>query len=237
MFITCPSCLTENPDGTVICMTCGTPLALTKNSSTYHLPSDTLLRQRRYRIENTLGEGGFGITYKGMDLTTSANVAIKELWPEKAIRQGMTVTWPNSITPVVRQQQIKNFQREAEYLSKCLHSNIPRVYEWFEENNTAYIIMEFIPGLSLCKILKEEGILAENRIKRYFIQVAEALKVVHSHNLLHRDIKPENIIIDHQDRAILIDFGATKEFIAGQTSEVSVFNMRLCTFGTVQLPE
>jgi len=222
MFITCPSCLTENPDGTVICMTCGTPLALTENLSTYHLPSDTLLRQRRYRIENTLGEGGFGITYKGMDLTTSANVAIKELWPEKAIRQGMTVTWPNSITPVVRQQQIKNFQREAEYLSKCLHSNIPRVYEWFEENNTAYIIMEFIPGLSLGEILKEEGILVENRIKRYFIQVAEALKVVHSHNLLHRDIKPENIIIDHQDKAILIDFGATKEFIAGQTSEVSV---------------
>ena len=81
--------------------------------------------------------------------------------------------------------------------------------------------MEFIPGKSLYDILKEKGVLFESKIKHYFIQIAQALKVVHGNNFLHRDIKPDNILIDSQDRAVLIDFGATKEFIAGQTREMS----------------
>lgn len=223
MSIQCPACLTENPDSAVSCISCGFTLAneTTNSSSTYQLAASTLLRQKQYRVENILGEGGFGITYKGTYLHNSATVAIKELWPEKAARQGVTVTWPSSIAPIDRQRQLKKFLLEGEYLSKCNHPNIPKVYDWFEENNTAYIIMEFIAGKSLYKILQEEGLLSEERVKKYFIQISEALKVVHSNHFLHRDIKPDNIIIDPQDRAILIDFGATKEFIAGQTSEMS----------------
>ena len=82
--------------------------------------------------------------------------------------------------------------------------------------------MTFIKGKPLSKILELEGPLPPNRVKRYFLQVADALKAVHSVNLLHRDIKPANIIIDQQDRAILIDFGATREFVAGKTREMSV---------------
>ena len=82
--------------------------------------------------------------------------------------------------------------------------------------------MDFITGKPLSKILEEEGPLPMQRVKRYLLQLSAALTIVHGAKLLHRDIKPENILIDGQDRAILIDFGATKEFIAGQTRQMSV---------------
>lgn len=223
MSITCPACMTENSDNASFCTVCGFSLtpAGSSSSSSYHLPAGALLKQGRYKIEKTLGEGGFGITYKGTDSANSLGVAIKELWPEKAIRQGNTITWPNSITPQTKQQQLSKFQLEANYLSRCVHPNIAKVYDWFEENNTAYIIMEFISGRSLYQVWKEENPLLEERVKRYIIEIASALKIVHSNNLLHRDIKPDNIIIDNQDRAVLIDFGATREFIANQSTNMT----------------
>lgn len=222
--IICPACMTENSDSTISCTVCGFSLNLTSstnNSSTYHLSAGALLKQGRYRIEKTLGEGGFGITYKGTDSTNSREVAIKELWPEKSLRQGTSITWSSSILPPERKQQLSKFQLEAEYLSRCVHPNIANVYDWFEENNTAYIIMEFISGKSLYQVWKDEKPLSEELVKGYIIEVAEALKVVHSKNLLHRDIKPDNIIIDTQNRAVLIDFGATREFIANQTTNMT----------------
>lgn len=227
MTLQCPACLQDNPEGTTICSTCGyepldsSPNSSTTTSCTYHLSSGTLLKQGQYQIEKLLGHGGFGITYQGKNRQNSSLFAIKKLWPEKAARQGSKVTWPTSITPKEKQLQINKSKLEASNQQKCQHPNIAEVYECFEENNTVYIIMEFIPGKSLYDILKEKGVLFESKIKHYFIQIAEALKVVHGNNFLHRDIKPDNILIDSQDRAVLIDFGATKEFIAGQTREMS----------------
>lgn len=228
MPIQCPACLTDNPDGATRCSTCGyEPLDTSSSSPTtttaiYHLPPGVLLKQGQYRIDNVLGEGGFGITYKGLNRQNNSLIAIKELWAEKGARQNNNLIWPSSILPKEKQLQIRKFKLEASNQQKCQHPNIAQVYDWFEENNTVYIIMEFISGKSLYAILQEEGILSENRIKKYFIQIAEALKVVHANNFLHRDIKPDNILINNQDRAILIDFGATKEFIAGQTRKMSV---------------
>ncbi|TAG87504.1 MAG: FHA domain-containing protein [Oscillatoriales cyanobacterium] len=222
--ITCPACMTNNSESASFCTACGSSLtsAGSSRSSSYHLPAGALLKQGRYQIEKTLGEGGFGITYKGTDLTSSVKVAIKELWPEKAIRQGTSISWPDSITLQVKQQELSKWQREAHYLSRCVHPNIAKVYDWFEDNNTAYIVMEFISGKSLYQILQDEQPLLEERVKRYTIKIAEGLKVVHFHNLLHRGINPDNILIDDRDRAVLIDFGEAREFIPGITSKMDV---------------
>ena len=227
MSITCPSCLTENEETASACLACGTPLqtdnhSAHSNPSTYHLPPQTYLKEKRYLIEKTLGEGGFGITYKGIDCQTNSAIAIKELWPEKAVRQGLSITWSYNIPPEERQQQILKFQLEAQHQAKCKHPNICQVYDWFEENNTAYIILQFISGKTLYQLLQENQSIPETKIKKYFIEATEALAVIHQNNLLHRDLKPDNILIDSEDNAILIDFGATKEFIAGQTKEMSV---------------
>lgn len=227
MSIQCPACLTDNPDGAIRCSTCGyEPLDASSSSPTtttaiYHLPPGVLLKQGHYEIERVLGEGGFGITYKGINRQNNTIVAIKELWAEKGARQNNSVIWPSSIAPKDRKLQITKFKLEASHQKQCQHPNIANVYECFEENNTAYITMDFIPGKSLFGILKDEGVLSENQVKKYFIQIAEALKVVHNNKFLHRDIKPDNILINNQDEAILIDFGATREFIDGLSGEMS----------------
>ncbi|MDJ0742172.1 MAG: FHA domain-containing serine/threonine-protein kinase [Xenococcaceae cyanobacterium MO_167.B27] len=222
MSIVCSGCMSENNDNAVTCTACGAALQPNNFAPSYHLPNNSTLGKGKYQIKKILGEGGFGITYEGIDLINNRKVAIKENWPEKAIRQGTTIVWPHTITPKNRQWQLKKFATEAQYIAQCSHPSIVRVYEWFEENNTAYMAMALVEGKPLSNILKEEGCLTSDRAKRYFLQIAEALKVVHDANLLHRDIKPENIIIDRHDRAVLIDFGATKEFVAGQTREMSV---------------
>lgn len=216
----CPVCLAENADTAITCAACGCPLTSVQSNG-YQLPAGTLLQKGRYRISRTIGEGGFGITYQGTDTFKSAEVAIKELCPDKFIRQDNSIIWPASVTPQAQQEQINKLKAEAECLRRCIHPHIVRVYEWFAENNTAYIVMAFIQGKPLTEIVKSAGLLPENRVKQYFLQVTAALKVVHANNLIHRDIKPENIIIDEQDRAILIDFGTAREFIAGRTNQMT----------------
>ncbi|MDB9307921.1 hypothetical protein PN471_04525 [Aphanizomenon sp. CS-733/32] len=91
MSIQCPTCLTDNYDNETSCIACGTPLTSSSTTSNLHLSPGTLLKNGRYRIENILGQGGFGITYAATYISNSTKVAIKELWPENAARQGNTV--------------------------------------------------------------------------------------------------------------------------------------------------
>jgi eukaryotic-like serine/threonine-protein kinase len=222
----CHTCLAENPDHTVTCPVCGASLLesndndLTPTLSLLHLSPGTTL-YRDYRIEKVLGQGGFGITYQAIYLPNGAVVAIKELWPGGA-REGNKVSWPMRVTPQEKNEQIRKFEDEARNQQRCNHPNIAIVYDCFKENNTAYMVLEFISGKSLAQICQSERKLAEDRVKRYFIQIADALRVVHQNNFQHRDIKPDNILINEQDRAVLIDFGAAREFIAGKTQQMSV---------------
>lgn len=213
--------MSDNLENALACVACGAALQINSQPS-HFLPKNSILGQGKYQIGNILGDGGFGITYQGIDVANKQKVAIKENWPDKGIRQGTTIIWPYTITPKDKQWQLKKFAAEAQYIAQCSHPSIVKVYDWFEENNTAYMTMALVEGKPLSKILKEEGCLSCDRGKRYFLQICEALKVIHDGGLLHRDIKPENIIINRQDRAVLIDFGATKEFVAGQTREMSV---------------
>ncbi|MFM6075226.1 MAG: protein kinase domain-containing protein, partial [Dolichospermum sp.] len=153
MPILCPTCLTDNPDNTVSCISCGTPLSTTAPTPSA-LQAGTLLGQGKYRIDKILGQGGFGITYQGIYVQNSAPVAIKELWPEGAARQGSTVFWPSSVAPTMKQKQLTEFQTEASNVQKCVHPHIVKVYDWFQENDTAYIVMDLLTGKPLDKILK-----------------------------------------------------------------------------------
>ena len=188
------------------------------------LSSGTILKNQ-YKIESCLGEGGFGITYKCHDLKSSRYFAIKEMWSDGSTRKGTHVQWKT--TPQEQQEQIDKFKHEAFFLSRCIHPNVVRVYECFEENNTAYTVMGFVPSIPLSDILmgylKLNKPLPQPLVVRYFRQIAAALQIVHSAGLLHRDIKPQNILIDKEkNRAILIDFGATRQFIADKTQKHSL---------------
>ncbi len=218
----CPACLSENPIGANTCSVCGFTLQTITQKDVHHLANQTILsntqHNRRYQIEDTLGEGGFGITYKGIDLLQSITVAIKEYWPEKAARQQDGIIWPSSISPENKNKQIKTFIEEGQNIYLCSHPNIVKVYDWFLANNTAYIVMEFIQGKTLYDLVKEKGRLNNIQAKKYLLEIASSLSLIHQKNMLHRDIKPDNIIIDHQDRAILIDFGSAREFMANKTN-------------------
>lgn len=106
----------------------------------------------------------------------------------------------------------RKFIEEAKMLYRMQHPGIVRVFDIFEENSTAYFVMDYIDGPSLSEIVAKEGALSEARAVRYIRQVAEALKYVHDQDRLHLDIKPGNIMVDSNDNAILIDFGASKQY-------------------------
>lgn len=227
MTILCPACLIENLPGVFTCSVCGYSLADENGDSTVFefpmaLRSQTMLKQGQYRVENPLGQGGFGIAYKAVKIATGETVAIKEFLPERSVRQGNQIIWSTAISPQDRQEYIREFLQEGESIARCSpHPHIVKPYEWFEENNTGYIILEFVPGKTLDKILKQEKKLSESKVKKYFLQIAAALKIAHGKNLLHRDIKPDNIIITPQDEPVLIDFGNTREYIAHKTQNMA----------------
>ena len=184
------------------------------------LPPGTFLKQNRYQIHSTIGQGGFGITYLARDCQISGYVALKENFPDVGIRKGTQVIWMRT-TPRQQQEQIQKFKTEAQYLSQCIHPHIVRVSDWFEENNTAYAVMQFIVGHSLAEFLISDQTISQSLLLSYFKQISAALQVVHLHNLLHRDIKPDNILINSQNRAVLIDFGAAREYTAGKTGRMT----------------
>ena len=106
-------------------------------------------------------------------------------------------------------------------MAQFQHPSIVKVFSLFEENNTAYMVMEFLRGKTLLKIVEEDGRLEERDAFAYIVQIAEALDVIHGLKLLHRDIKPENIIITEDGRAVLVDFGTAREFAAEKTRRMT----------------
>lgn len=180
-----------------------------------HLQPDTLLQGGKYRIVRFISAGGFGCTYEGLHVMLKKRVAIKEFFVKDFCNRDeadMTVSVGiTSKTALVNKLKSK-FVEEAQSVNALKHPNIVNVYDVFEENGTAYYVMDYIDGASLNDIVKENGALSEKKAVKYILQVADALKYVHSCNRLHLDIKPGNIMIDKDDNAILIDFGTSKQY-------------------------
>jgi WD40 repeat protein/predicted Ser/Thr protein kinase len=219
--MTCPFCGAEVGNA-ITCPQCGATVATPSISVSLSLPLGTKLFGGKYSVGKVLGQGGFGITYMGADNLLSRPVAIKELFPEGCQRNGTTVQ-PTRITPSDFASMKQRFLDEARLLASLNHPGIVKVYDFFEENNTAYMVMEYLRGKSLAKLVEERGgALSEQEAVGYILKVCEALEVVHKAGYLHRDIKPENIIVCGDGRVVLVDFGAARSFMAGRTGRMTV---------------
>lgn len=180
-----------------------------------YLSSGTLLQGGKYRIQRFISSGGFGCTYEAINTTTQQRVAIKELFVKDVSDRDehtLTISAYSTNKSVLLNKIKKKFLEEANALKAMSHPNIVRVHESFEENGTAYYVMDYIDGQSLHDIIKKRGALSESKSLKYINQVADALAYVHARNRLHLDIKPGNIMIDSQDKVVLIDFGVSKQY-------------------------
>ena len=183
-----------------------------------NLPIGTLLQGGRYEILRYISSGGFGCTYEARDNKFKSkvkSVAIKEFFVKDFCNRdpesNSVLVATQSKTELIERLQQK-FIEEAEALYDLAHPNIVRVTDKFEENNTAYYVMDYIDGRSLGKLIDEKGPLGESEAIGYIKQIASALGFVHSHNRLHLDVKPQNIMIDQSGKAVLIDFGVSKQY-------------------------
>lgn len=217
----CPTCNAQNPDTSLTCTTCATPLGGGQAVAWHTLTPGVKLGGALYSVGKVLGQGGFGITYQGSDLRLRRPVAIKEFFPQGCVRQSVTVQPAGTMTGSAYASAKSKFLEEARTLAQFQHPAIVHVYTTFEENNTAYMVMEFLKGKSLGDLLLERGAFSEERAVNYIERVGDALKAVHAANLLHRDIKPDNIMLTDEGRVVLVDFGTARAFTVGQTQHLT----------------
>jgi serine/threonine protein kinase len=174
------------------------------------LPPGSVLRQ--YRIQRTLGGGGFSIVYLAQDTQHQRLVVIKEYLPSnQARRSGESVESLSAETSVSFKQGIKRFFEEAASLAKVNHPSIVRVTDFFRDNNTVYLVMNYEEGKDLRWYIKRHGgKLSEKFIRTVFPHLLLGLRELHAANLLHLDIKPANIFLRPGGKPLLLDFGAAQ---------------------------
>lgn len=187
----------------------------------------TMLNQR-YIMGRVLGVGGFGITYKAYDSVLGHVVAIKEYLPNEFSTRVPTQAKVTIYTGDKREQFLagqKRFIDEARKLAKFQHRDeIVHIFDFFDENNTSYIVMEFLDGRTLQEVLKEKE---KNRIDveeavGYTVSILDALNEVHAAGILHRDIAPDNVFLTKEGKVKLIDFGAARYATTTHSKSLSV---------------
>ena len=168
-----------------------------------------------YRIESYLSSGGFGNTYVASNIEFNERYAIKEFFIKGVTHREenqASVSVSNSENASSFYQQKEKFKKEARRLRQLNNPHIVKVHDLFEENGTAYYVMDYVDGESLAERLKRTGQpMSEEEVIRILPQVLDALKSVHDAGLWHLDLKPGNIMLDKNDQVMLIDFGASKQ--------------------------
>ncbi len=176
----------------------------------------------QYEIERHLIDGGFGMTYLARD-SLDRQVVIKECFPSTVCRRVNGEVRPRK--PAYQDQYqsvIRSFLREALRMAKLDHPNIVKVHQVFQENNTAYIAMDFVDGMDLLTMLDmDPGRLTDTLVETLLRESLNALAYVHELGMLHRDISPDNLLLDAKDKLTLIDFGAAREEAARQSRALS----------------
>lgn len=213
MKIHCMNCMEEYDEEFDVCPNCGY-IRGTEADEIYYMQPETMLFDR-YIVGTVVGFGGFGITYKAWDTQMNKTVAIKEFFPSSLVSRdddGVTVNLYSEKNRDEFDKGLLRFLEEGKSTARFgTHPNIVNVFDLFEENNTGYIIMEFLEGVSLKEyIAMNDGSLDTDTTINILLSVIEALKAIHKEKVLHRDISPDNIFICIPDRVKLIDFGAAR---------------------------
>lgn len=218
----CYTCMNEITDGNV-CHHC-----LKENTAddiVYRLRPGTILNNK-YLVGNCIGEGGFGITYIGRDLTLDMRVAIKEYFPNGYVNRNNTVN--QDVTAATESQRAifykgkDSFLEEARKIAKFVgEPGIVGVREYFEANGTAYIIMDYLDGVNLAAYVRNNGTISAPTIFELMLPMVRSLKRIHESGIIHRDISPDNIMYLRSGSLKLMDFGSARYFTNDQ-KEMSV---------------
>ncbi len=174
-----------------------------------------------YRIVRRVAAGGFGVVYQAVG-DDGQQVAIKEYLPAT-----LTSRAPGALVPQVEPEKLslyrlglKSFFEEGRSLAQISHPSVVSVMNFFRENDTVYMVMNYLEGASLqdyivlARDLKRPKVFRESTIRSLFEEILRGLRIVHQHKMLHLDIKPANIFITNDDKAVLIDFGAAREVLS-----------------------
>lgn len=183
------------------------------------LPPDTLIGG--YRIVRKLAAGGFGVVYLAVD-TEGQQVAVKEYLPSS-----LATRKPGELLPQVLPEKLslyrlglKSFFEEGRALAQISHASVVSVRNFFRENETVYMVMNYLEGASLqefiitARELKKQKVFRESTIRSLYNEILRGLRIVHQHKILHLDIKPANIFVTDDNRSVLIDFGAAREVLS-----------------------
>ncbi len=177
-----------------------------------------------YRIASVLGTGGFGITYKAVDILLDRTVAIKELLPSLLAgrsQDGKSIQ-PHGIAEANDLAWgLERFRAEAKILVAFQHPNIVPVHRYFEANGTGYLVMAFQDGKSLADIIEHIGTLSQDELIVILRPLADGLSEVHAKGFLHRDIKPANIFVRRDGSPVLLDFGAARQALSLQSKSLT----------------
>lgn len=220
----CMHCMQKIMESDLECPFCGG--VLDADAPLHHLRPGTVLN-KKFLVGKAIGQGGFGITYIGRDLMLDIRIAIKEYYPSGYVSRTNTVQPRvncNSFgeDAVFFEKGKENFLKEAKILAKFSgEPGIVSVRDFFEENNTAYIVMEYVEGEDLKEYLKLNGKISPELTVKMMLPVMQSLGKIHEQGLVHRDISPDNIRIS-ADGVKLLDFGATRAISATFKKSLSV---------------
>ncbi len=208
----CHNCMNPIDEHTGVCPHCGqTPFGV---NPVHQLKAGTLLKNR-YLIGKSLGQGGFGITYIGVDTTLDLRVAIKEYYPNGISNRNHEVTDDVTLTASsadLFQKGKLRFLQEAKTLARFYtEPGIVSVHDFFEANNTAYIVMEYLDGITLKRFVETRGKIPADSLIRAMRPIMQSLGRVHAQKVIHRDISPDNIMVLRNGTLKLLDFGAARE--------------------------
>ena len=226
----CMKCMHALAAGETFCSECGRPYGSVETEP-FALKPGTIL-DGKYLVGEMLGQGGFGITYIGFDLLLEQKVAIKEYYPMStgmvSRENSTTVVWSSAVMQKSGMEKgFDSFLKEARKMAKL--RSIPSVVgvnSVFIQNETAYIVMDFIEGETLLKKLQREGPMDYGTCISLMTPIMQALAEVHKHGIIHRDISPDNIMVQSDGKLILLDLGAAKDLdIQGKDGNVQSSQM------------